>query len=52
MLSGIQLVDLTENKVTIASHSGIYETHLSINLCVYEDGLVNQRLQLVLFMLA
>ena len=51
-VSSIQLVDLTENEVTVASHSGIYETHLSIDLCVYKDGLVNKRLQLVFFLLA
>ena len=51
-VSSIQLVDLTENKVTIASHSGIDEAHLSIDLCVYENRFVNKRLQLVFFLLA
>jgi len=44
VLFGIQLVDLTENEVTVASHSGVDEAHVSIDLCVYEDGLVNKSL--------
>ena len=52
VLFSIQCVSLTQNEVTVASHSGIDETHLSIDLCVYEDGFVNKRLQFVLFLLA
>jgi hypothetical protein len=49
-LTNIQLVDFTENEVTVASHSGINETHLSIDLCVYKDGFVNKCLKLVFFL--
>jgi len=50
-LSDIHLVDLAEDKVTIASHRGIDKAHMSIDLCVYEDRLVNVGLKFFLFLL-
>jgi len=48
----LKLVDLTKNEVTVASISSIDEAHLSFDLRVDEDRLVNESLQFVLFLLA
>ena len=43
---------MTEDEVTVASHSSIDEAHLSIDICVDEGWLVDERLQFFLFLLA
>jgi len=48
----LKLVDLTKNEVTVASNSSIDEAHLSFDLRVDEDRLVNESLQFVLFLQA